>query len=301
VKRFGGPQVLEVADVPAPTAGPGEVVVAVEAAEVLFLDTQLRAGWGQDYFTLELPFVPGAGVAGTVDGQRVIAGTGGAGAYNGGGYAELAVVPVDEVHPVPDELEAGVALAALHDGATALAQLERGRAVAGERALVTAAAGSLGSWLIPLLKATGVTVVAAARGAEKLSRAKGLGADEIVDYSGSDWADGLEPVDVVFDGTGGAIGRTAYQWTRSGGRFLAYGAASGEFTVGDRDDVTTVGILQSAAADSRELTRRALEVLARGEVAPTIGRVFPLVEAAKAHAAIQDRATVGKTLLVTGA
>ncbi|HEY3563000.1 MAG TPA: zinc-binding dehydrogenase, partial [Kribbella sp.] len=278
-----------------------------EAAEVMFLDTQLRTGWGKEYFALEPPFVPGAGVAGVVRsgdadwiGRRVIAGTGGIGTYAGGGYAEQAVVPLTEVFAVPDGVELGVALAALHDGATALAQVERGEAAPGERVLVTAAAGSLGSWLIPLLVATGTTVVAAARGEAKLQHVKELGAHEVVDYSAPDWADGLEPVDVVFDGTGGAIGKAAYGITRSGGRFLGYGAASGDFTAPaeDRDDVTLVGIFQPDPAEWQALTRRALDELAQRRIVPTIGQTFPLAEAAAAHAAIANRRTLGKTLLV---
>jgi NADPH2:quinone reductase len=151
-----------------------------------------------------------------VNGQRVVARTGGVGTYNGGGHAEQAVVPVDEVFAIPDRVETSAALAALHDGATALAQLERAKAVAGERVLLTVATGSLGNWLVPLLSATGVKVVAAARGEEKLRRAKELGADEVVDYSAPDWADALGAVDVVFDATGGAIGRAAYGATAAG-------------------------------------------------------------------------------------
>ncbi|HWD78478.1 MAG TPA: zinc-binding dehydrogenase [Kribbella sp.] len=310
VREFGGPEVLEVVEVAAPEAGVGDVVVGVDVAEVLFLDTQLRAGWGREYFALELPFVPGAGVAGVVRsvgagvdagwiGKPVIAGTGGVGTYNGGGYAEQAAVPATEVFAVPDGVELGVALAALHDGSTALAQLERGKAAAGERVLVTAAAGSLGSWLVPLLSATGTTVVAAARGEAKLQRAKELGADEVVDYSAPDWAEGLEPVDVVFDGTGGAVGRAAYGITKSGGRFLGYGAASGDFAAPaeERDDVTLVGIFQPDPGEWRELTRRALDALVQHRIAPTVGQTFPLSEATAAHAAIEARRTVGKTLL----
>jgi NADPH2:quinone reductase len=302
---------VEVVELVPPEARGGEVVVGVEAAEVLFLDTQLRSGWGREYFALDLPFVPGAGVAGVVRsvgadvdsawiGKRVIAGTGGVGTYNGGGYAEQAAVPVAEVFAVPDDVELGVALAALHDGSTALAQLERGNPARGERVLVTAAGGSLGSWLIPLLSATGTTVVAAARGDAKLRRAKELGAHEVVDYSVPHWADGLEPVDVVFDGTGGAIGEAAYGITRSGGRFLGYGAASGDFAAPaqGRDDVTLVGIFQPDPVEWRERTRRALDELAQGRIAPTIGQTFALSEAAAAHAAIEDRRTVGKTLLL---
>ncbi|MFI5728509.1 zinc-binding dehydrogenase [Kribbella sp. NPDC051587] len=310
IARFGGPEVLELVELPEPVAGPGEVVIEVEAAEVLFLDTQLRAGWGQEYFKLELPTVLGAGVAGVVRsvgpgvdavlvGRRVIAGTGGVGTYNGGGYAEQSVVPATEVFPVPNGLELRTALAALHDGATALSQLDLAAVSPGQRVLITAAAGSLGSWLIPLLSATGVTVVGAARGSAKLDRVRELGAHEVVDYSAPGWTGGLQGVDVVFDGAGGEIGRAAYAITRPGGRFLGYGAASGDFAGADhRDDVTVVGIYQPDPVAWRDLPRRALQLLADRRLDPAIGQTFPLAEAAAAHAAIEARTTVGKTLLV---
>jgi len=310
MERFGGPEVLEPVEVPDPVIGADEVLIEVEAAEVLFLDTQLRAGWGQEYFKLEPPVVLGAGVAGVVDsvgpgvdaglvGQRVIAGTGGVGTYAGGGYAERAAVPATEVFPVPDGLELTTALAALHDGATALSQLDLASVSAGERVLITAAAGSLGSWLIPLLSATGVTVIAAARGSAKLARARELGAHETVDYSVPGWSEGIDGVDVVFDGAGGEIGRAAYAITRPGGRFLGYGAASGDFAGADhRDDITVVGIHRPDAVAWRDLPRRALQLFADKTLTPAIGQTFPLGEAAAAHAAIEARTAVGKTLLL---
>src|SRR5690625_3462224 len=97
--RFGDPDVLEAVDVPEPDAGPGELLLEVAGAGVLYLDTQLRAGWGQDYFDIAPPFVPGAVVAGTVIavgagvqsswvGRRVAASTSEPHSYRGGGYAE---------------------------------------------------------------------------------------------------------------------------------------------------------------------------------------------------------------------
>ncbi len=310
VTRFGGPDVLEVVDAPEATAAAGQVVIEVEAAEVLFLDTQLRAGWGREYFALQPPFVPGAGVAGVVSsvgdgadptllGRRVIAGTGPVGTYRGGGYADLVAVPETEVFPAPESIEPGVALAALHDGSTALAQLDQAAAVAGERVLITGATGSLGHWLVPLLAATGATVIGAARGAAKLDHAGQLGASEVVDYSVPGWADQLGEIDVVFDGVGGEIGRSAYKIIKPGGRFLGYGAASGEFAAPEQDrGVTVVGLYLPDAVEWRELPGRALKLLEAGTLRPTIGGRFALSDAATAHAAVEARMTRGKTILV---
>jgi len=148
--KFGGPEVLRVTDVPEPEPGQGEVLVEVEVAEILFLDTQLRAGWGRDFFTIEPPFTPGVGVAGRVvglgdgveeswRGASVVASTSAGGQYRGGGYAERALAPVTHTHRVPDDVDPTDALAALHDGVMAVSRIERSGLSAGDAALVTAA------------------------------------------------------------------------------------------------------------------------------------------------------------------
>jgi NADPH2:quinone reductase len=235
---FGGPQVLESGEAPVPAPGPGELLVDVSLAEVLFLDTQLRAGWGREFFGLEPPFVPGVGVAGVVAavgdgverswvGRRVIASLARSGEYDGGGYAERAVVPGDAALQVPEDLDLHDAIAALHDGVTALSRLERADIDSGELVLVTAAGGGLAAWLVPLAARAGAAVIAAARGERKLALACERGARVAIDYSNDGWADrvraeiGDAGVDVVFDGTGGRIGREAFELTRRGARFFA--------------------------------------------------------------------------------
>ncbi|WP_046468830.1 zinc-binding dehydrogenase [Allosalinactinospora lopnorensis] len=321
VKEFGGPEVLVATEQPEPVAGPDQMVIDVAAAEILFLDIQLRGGWGRDYFTVMPPYVPGAGVAGTVrsvggnvapgwTGRRVIAGTGPSGSYVGGGYAQQATVPAGEVFEVPDGVALSEALAALHDGLMALSQIEKAAIGPGERVLVTAAGGSLGAWLVPLARAAGARVVAAARGEHKLEHTRRLGAEDVVDYSEEGWtararqATGGAGVDVVFDGAGGRIGRAAFEITAPGGRFFSYGAASGGFADIDADEarrrgVTVVGIRDAIAPEAQgRLLEQALSELAAGHIGSLVGRTFPLEHAAKAHAAIENRQTIGKTLLL---
>ncbi|MGH8827013.1 MAG: zinc-binding dehydrogenase, partial [Jiangellaceae bacterium] len=111
--------------------------------------------------------------------------------------------------------------------------------------------------------------------------------------------------DVVLDGAGGRIGRAAFEITASGGRFSAHGAPGGAFTEIDpseaeRRGITVRGIqhVQLTPADRRRQTERALAEAAAGRIGPVIGQTFPLERAAEAHAAIEDRAVVGKTLLL---
>jgi NADPH:quinone reductase len=313
VTRFGGPDVLTLRELPDPVAGPGQLVVDVAAVDVLFMDARLRVGWGKEWFSVEPPYVPGNGVAGVVRsvgsdvdgawvGRRVLAHTG---KNNGmtpvGAYAEQAVVEVSDVEPVPDPLGLPEALTLLHDGPTVVLALASANVRPGERVLVNAASGSLGTLLVPMLKAAGAEVVGAARGTRKLDFIREWGADDAVDYSTPNWTDRVGAVDVVFDGSGGDIGTAAYTLVRPGGRFLAYGSSAGEFpkTEPAREGVTVVGILEMGKhVDKRAALTEMLAKAAAGEITPLVGQTYPLAEAKAAHEAIEARETVGKTLLL---
>ena len=318
--RFGDPEVLKVRRVPDPAAGPGQVVVRVAAADVLFVDAVIRSGLGQDYFPIRPPYVPGNGVAGLVvatgegvdpawEGRAVVAHTGGTG--GSGGYAEQAVIPVGDLVPVPDDPRLGLteAAALLHDGATAFGLTERVGVNPGEWVLITAAAGGMGVLLIQLARAAGGRVVAAARGKRKLDVAQEVGAEVVVDYSEPGWTEevrhvtGNRGVDVVFDGAGGRLGGAAFEVTVPGGRFSAHGVSDGGFAgIGDQvaktREITVHGIGRYAPADFRRLAAAALAEAAARRIRPVIGQTFPLERAGGAHAAMEARATIAKTLLV---
>lgn len=315
--RFGGPEVLELIEAPDPIAGPGQAVVAVSAAHVLFVETQVRSGWGSEYFKVSTPYTPGDGVAGQViavgegvdpgwEGQRVAARTGGR-----GGYAEQAMVPAEGLVPVPDGVSLLDAAALLHDGPTALGLFENARVEPGEWVLVVGAGGGLGILLVQLAQAAGARVIGAARGRQKLDLARELGARAVVDYSQPNWTDQLRQatggvgLDVVFDGVGGEVGGAAFEATADGGRFSAHGAPSGAFATIDlqeanRRDVTVRGIEQVQFAPDvwRRLAAQALSEAAAGRIRAVIGQTFPLERAAEAHAAMETRRVIGTTLLV---
>ena len=307
LREFGEPEVLTIGEAPDPVAGPGRVVVDVEFANITFVETQFRATGGGP-FAATLPMVPGNGVGGVVAavgpgvpadllGARVITSTGGS-----GGYAERAAVDATALFPVPAEVPLDVAVALLADGRTATMMTRAAGLRAGERVLVEAAAGGVGSLVVQLAKAAGATVVAAAGGARKLAVATELGADVTVDYTETGWPDRVgEPVDVVFDGVGGDIGRTAFGLLGPGGRMVSFGLASGSWTaVSDEEAAAREVTLVRPAASPDELrayTESALAEAAAGRLRPIIGQRFPLAKAADAHRAIQSRATIGKTLL----
>lgn len=299
LNEFGPPENLILTEMPDPVPGPGEVLVDVQLANITFVETQLRAG-RPPYPPMapRLPVVLGNGVAGLIEGQQVITTTGGK-----GGYAERTVVPRSAPIPVPAGLALADAIALLADGRTATALIRAAAPRPGETVLVEAAAGGVGSLLVQLARNAGAQVVAAARGPRKLALAKELGADVSVDYSDPSWADGVPgPLDVVFDGVGGPIAAAAFGLLHRGGRMLSYGAASGSFAAIDDAEATRRGIslvrgMGVSPEQMNELSIAALTEAAAGRLRPVIGQTFPLERAAVAHAAIERRETVGKTLL----
>ncbi|MET7418478.1 zinc-binding dehydrogenase [Dactylosporangium sp. NPDC005555] len=304
VARFGGPEVLRLRDVPDPVPGDGEVVLDVEAADTLWLETRVRAGGGAPFFPVTLPYRPGVGAAGTVHGRRVLARL----RHDGGGYATRVAAREDALFDIPDGVGAGEAAAVLHDGVTTLALLDVVKVVAGDRVLVTAAAGGLGALLVQAARAAGATVVAAARGPAKLAALRALGADAVVDYGVADWTDGVWDLtgglDVVLDGAGGDYGRAAFDLVAEGGRFSSHGTPAGSFATADPDvararGITATGIeaVQLAPDGFRAYLTRALAAVAAGRLTPLIGQTLPLDRAADAHAAIEGRTAIGKTVL----
>jgi NADPH2:quinone reductase len=314
LREFGPPDRLVAEEVPDPAAGAGQALIDVEFASITFVETQVRAGHPPvPAMAPRLPAILGNGVGGVVSsvgagvdaslaGRRVVTTTGGS-----GGYAERVAVDAAAPIPVPGRLGLAEAVALLADGRTAIALIRAAAVRAGETVLVEAAAGGVGSLLVQLARDAGARVVAAAGGARKVSLATSLGADVAVDYTEPGWAEharGLAgDADVVFDGVGGEVSAAAFGLLRPGGRLCAYGMASGAFAPipGDVAASRGVTVIRGAALtpeQMRELSQVALVQAAAGRLRPVIGQTYPLERAADAHAAIETRATVGKTLLV---
>ncbi|WP_391530895.1 zinc-binding dehydrogenase, partial [Candidatus Frankia nodulisporulans] len=228
----------------------------------------------------------------------VVTTTGGA-----GGYAELAVADAADLILVPPAVELPDAVALLADGRTALLLHNQADVRPGESVLVEAAGGGLGSLLVQLATAAGATVIGAARGDTKRELVLSLGAASYVDYARPGWArevievTGGTGVDLIHDGIGGEIGAQALTALRPGGRLSSHGMASGSWTEPSAD-VTVIAGAAPTPAQLRALAARALAHAAAGRLRPIIGQTFPLAEAAAAHQAIENRATLGKTLLI---
>lgn len=315
LRRFGPPDALTVAEVPDPVPGPGEAVIGVEYASITFVETQIRSGHPPvAAMAPTLPVIPGNGVGGTVIavgadtdssllGRRVVSTTGGA-----GGYAERVAVPAADLIEVPAGVVLSDAVALLADGRTAIGLTVAAAIQPGEIVLVEAAAGGVGSLLTQLAVNAGGRVVAAVGQEAKRAVPEGLGAEVTVDYTQDGWADIVRDrvgaIDVVFDGVGGAMGQAAFGLLRDGGKCFCYGMASGQFAwiTADAAAARKISVHRGVPVTPermRELSRAALDAAAAGELRPVIGQTFPLGQAAAAHAAIEARATTGKTLLTT--
>jgi NADPH2:quinone reductase len=294
------------------------VVLRIAAIGIPFVETQVRAGHSpRAGAEPRLPIIPGNGVGGTVItvgadvdprliGRRFVTSTGGS-----GGYAEQVAVAAAGLIPIPDDLDMLDAVALLADGRTALALAQAARIGAGDRVLVPAAGGGVGTLLIQLARNAGAGTIVGAAGSEtKRALARDVGADQAIDYRRPDWveqarqATGGDGFDVVFDGVGGAIGRAAFELTASGGRYIIFGLSSGSLTEASLAEIMFRGIIViggpqiRSAAQLRDLSAAALREAAAGRLHPVVGQTFPLEQAADAHAAIERRTTIGKTLLI---
>ncbi|MGH9287000.1 MAG: zinc-binding dehydrogenase [Acidimicrobiales bacterium] len=318
--EFGPAENLAYEEVADPVPVGGQVRIGVDVAGVHLLDTAIRKGQSGGPFPLpDLPMTPGREVAGRVDavgpgvdeawrGRRVVAHLGMA----SGGYAELAVAPVEALHELPGPLAADAAVAMIGTGRTTMGILEVAEPTPEDVVLVTAAAGGIGSLLVQAGHNVGAVVVGVAGGPDKVERVRKLGADVAIDYREPDWPkavhealDGRD-ISVALDGVGGEIGKGALGLVGPGGRIVMFGWSSGEPLQITTNDLYAGGITASAAVGPRimqrpggmrELETRALAEAAAGRLVPLVTR-FPLAKAAHAHAALESRMTVGKTVLV---
>jgi NADPH2:quinone reductase len=317
LRRTGGPDVLEAEPIDVPAPGPGEVLVRHEAVGLNFIETYHRSG----LYPLPLPSGLGNEGAGVVEavgedvtgfreGDRV-------GYFTGplGSYATHRTIDAERLVQLPEGVGAEQAAAAMLKGCTAEYLVERCvKIVPGEWVLVHAAAGGVGSILVPWLKHLGAVVIAHTGDSRKAELARALGADHALccpleDLAGEVRAlTGGKGVPVVLDGVGAASWGASLGSVARRGLLVTYGNASGAvppFTALDLLSAGSIYVTRPTladycpnAAEMRKSAARLFELIGTGKFEIRIGTRFPLLEAAEAHRAIEARATTGSTLLI---
>ena len=296
--EYGPPSVLVVDTVERPEPKAGEVLVRVRFAGVNPIDWKLRAGYLQQFMPITLPTTPGLDVSGTIeavgDGVTDFAVDDHIFGRGAGTYAEYAAAPVATIAKIPDGVSFEQA-ATLHvGGVTAwLGLFDSAHLEAGQRLLVQGGAGGVGSIAVQLGHWKGAYVIATASTAN-LAFVRSLGADEVIDYTTTAVEDAVHDVDVVLDTVGGAV--TAHSWgtLKPGGILVMVVGAADSETAAARG-VRTAAVGRPAA--TRPILEELGKLVASGDLKPEIQQVFPLEDAAVAHAASETGHGRGRILL----
>ncbi|WP_280244510.1 NADP-dependent oxidoreductase [Nocardia abscessus] len=286
---FGGPEVLEVAEVDRPRPGPGEVLVRVAATSVNAADWKVRAGLIGELG--DPPLTLGLDVSGVVDVlgpgvDRFAVGDPVYGMVFGGANAEYVVAQAHTLAPKPSNIDL-VQAAALPTAALtawqALAALGAGQGV-----LVPGAGGGVGHLAVQIAKHRGAFVIGTAR-AVNHGYLRGLGADEVIDYTAVDFGSFTRDVDIVLDLVGGEYGSRSLPMLRPHGRLIDTQGSDAE-----ADPRYERFYVEPSGVSLREITT----MVERGYLQATIDRVFPLSEAAQAHRLSEAGRVRGKIVLV---
>ena len=316
IKQVGGPEVMELVDLPVPEPKVNEAVVKLAASGVNFIDVYNREG----RYQVPLPFTPGQEGAGEVVsvGKEVkLVRTGDRVAWTSalGAYAEYAAVPADRLVSIPAGVSDQQAAATMLQGMTAhylvydTYPLKRG-----ETALVHAAAGGVGLLLVQMAHNIGARVIATVSTAEKAKLARDAGADDIIGYSETDFEAetkrlmGGKGVDVVYDSVGKTTFEKGLNILRPRGMMVLFGGSSGAVPPFDPIVLTQKGSLfltrpslGNYIATREQLTARSGAVfgmISAGKLKLRIEHTYPLAEAQRAHRELEGRKTTGKLLLI---
>ncbi len=318
VTEPGGPETLELRDVPAPEPGPGELLIDVHATALNRADLLQRRGFYPpppgvtEILGLECSGVVvahGPGGSPIELGQRVMA------LLPGGGYAEQVVIPSRMAIPVPERLDMSQAAAIPEAFLTAREALfTLGRIAPGEHVLIHAAAGGVGSAAVQLAHRYGAKVIATAGRADKLERARELGADVVVDYKSEDFVEIAKAttegkgVDVVLDFVGGSYWEKHSACLAVGGRVVVIGLLGGmtaevNFAKLLQRRQQLLGLVMRSRPETDKVAithafiRESLPLFADGRLVPVIDSVLPLAEARQAHERMEENANIGKIVL----
>jgi len=316
VKQVGGPEVMEVVEIPLPQPKANEAVVKLAASGVNFVDVYFREG----RYKAALPFVlgqEGAGVVTEVGAETKSVKVGDRVAWTGlqGSYAEYAAVPAERLVPIPQRVSEQQAAAAMLQGMTAhYLSHDTYPLKQGETALVHAGAGGVGLLLVQMAHNIGARVIATVSTEEKAKLARGAGAHEVILYSQADFEaetkrlTGGKGVDVVYDSVGKTTFEKGLNVLRPRGMMVLFGGSSGAVPPFDLVALSQKGSLYvtrptlvNYITTREELVARSgavFSMMATGKLQLRIEYTYPLAEAQQAHRDLEGRKTTGKLLLI---
>ena len=315
-KQAGGPEVMQLEELPTPSPGATQLLVRSEAIGVNFIDVYTRSG----QYAAKTPILLGVEGAGVVEAvgsevRDVQPGARVAWSSAAGSYATHVLVAADRALPLPNGVDSKLAAAALLQGLTAHYLAHTTFPLRpGHTALVHAAAGGVGLLLVQIAKRAGARVIGTVSTPQKAELAKQAGADSVILYDQQDFEaescelTGGRGVDVVYDSVGKTTFDKSLRSLRPRGMLVLYGQSSGAVAPVDPQTLAAKGslfltrpTLGHYTATREELLSRAKDLfgwIERGELEVRVGRTFALADAAKAHRALESRETTGKVLLI---
>jgi NADPH2:quinone reductase len=316
VKQVGGPEAMELVELPIPQPKTNEAVVKLSASGVNFIDVYFREG----RYKAPVPFTlgqEGGGVVTAIGAEAKSVKVGDRVAWTGllGSYAEYAAVPTDRLVPIPQGVSDQQAASAMLQGMTAhYLSHDTYPLKKGETALVHAAAGGVGLLLVQMAHNIGARVIATVSTEEKAKLARGAGADEVILYTQADFEaetkrlTGGKGVDVVYDSVGKTTFDKGLNILRPRGMMVLFGGSSGAVPPFDLVALSQRGSLYVTRptlghyiATREELVARSgavFAMMAAGKLKLRIEHTYPLAEAQRAHRELEGRKTTGKLLLI---
>lgn len=301
IHEFGGPEVLKYEDAPTPSPANDEVLIKIFASGVNPIDWKMRAGLAQGKFPVELPLIPGWDVSGEIEevGSDILNFRKGDEVYSrpdptrNGTYAEYVVVKADQVNNKPKSVDHVKAAAVPLAGLTAWQGLfEHGGLEAGQKVLIHAASGGVGTFAVQFAKWKGAYVIGTAS-EENIDFLYELGVDEAIDYKTEKFENKVKNVDLVFDLIGGDTQKRSLQVIKNGGRLVTT-VKPENLEAAKEKNIQVIGYMaQSFPADLQQIA----DLIDSGKIKPIVTGMLPLKEAAVAQRQIESHHTRGKIVL----
>ncbi len=301
IHKFGGPEVLEYEEAPRPAPAADEVLIKIYASGVNPVDWKIRAGYAQGKFPIHFPLIPGWDVSGEIEevGSDILNFKKGDEVYSrpdptrNGTYAQYVTVKANEVNTKPKSISHDKAAAVPLAGLTAWQGLfDYGNLGKGQKVLIHAAAGGVGTLAVQLAKWKGAYVIGTAS-KKNIDFLYTLGADRVINYKSEKFEEIVTDVDLVFDLIGGETQTRSLNMIKKGGRLITVLQPQNQEEAKSRDIHLEGFMTQSLPSELQQMA----DLIDSGKIKPVISQIFPLKEAAEAHRKIETGHTRGKIVL----